>query len=336
MNHILRILVVFYMLIMSVVLISCSPSQDESEPLIIPQEGLDSQNEAENEQSDITIALVMKTLTNPFFVEMEKGARQAEDELGIHLLVKTGSQETSIEQQIGIIQNLIEEKVDAIVIAPADSTELIPILKEAQDGGIVIINIDNELNRAISEEVGLVGVPFISVDNVQGAYLSAKYMSEQITSPTKIAILEGIRTAQNAEDRKNGALKAFGENSNIEVVTMESANWKIDEAYDVTAKMFEEQSEIKAIFAANDMMALGTLQYLEQSNISDVMVTAYDALAEAKEAIRQDKLLATIDQQAALQAYTGVHYAIRTLEGEELPPETIVDVKLITKENVEE
>jgi ribose transport system substrate-binding protein len=324
------------MLIMSVVLISCSSSQDESEPLIIPQEGLDSQNEAENEQSDITIALVMKTLTNPFFVEMEKGARQAEDELGIHLLVKTGSQETSIEQQIGIIQNLIEEKVDAIVIAPADSTELIPILKEAQDAGIVIINIDNELNRAISEEVGLVGVPFISVDNVQGAYLSAKYMSEQITSPTKIAILEGIRTAQNAEDRKNGALKAFGENSNIEVVTMESANWKIDEAYDVTAKMFEEQSEIKAIFAANDMMALGALQYLEQSNISDVMVTAYDALAEAKKAIRQDKLLATIDQQAALQAYTGVHYAIRTLEGEELPPETIVDVKLITKENVDE
>jgi len=337
MNQTRRILVVFHMLIMmSAMLIGCSPSQDESEPLIIPQEGQEGENEAGNEQSDITIALVMKTLTNPFFVEMEKGARQAEDELGIDLLVKTGSQETSIEQQIGIIQNLIEEKVDAIVIAPADSTELIPILKEAQDAGIVIINIDNELNRAISEEVGLLDVPFISVDNVLGAYLSAKYMSEQITSPTKVAILEGIRTAQNAEDRKNGALKAFGENSHIEVVTMESANWKIDEGYDVTAKIFEEESEIKAIFAANDMMALGALQYLEESNISDVMVTAYDALAEAKEAIRQDKLLATIDQQAALQAYTGVHYAIRALEGEALPLETIVDVKLVTKENLEE
>ena len=336
MNHRLRILVIFYMLIMSATLIACNASQDESEPLIIPQESEERENEAENTQSDITVALVMKTLTNPFFVEMEKGARQAEDELGIHLLVKTGSQETSIEQQIGIIQNLIKEKVDAIVIAPADSTELIPILKEAQDAGIVVINIDNRLNREVSQEVGLVGVPFISVDNVQGAYLSAKYMSQEITSPTKVIILEGIRSAQNAEDRKNGALKAFGENSNIEVVTMESANWKIDEAYNVTSKMFEEDSEIKAIFAANDMMALGALQYLEESNRSDVMVTAYDALAEAKEAIRQDKLLATIDQQAALQAYTGVHYAIRALEGEELPLETIVDVKLVTKENVEE
>lgn len=336
MNHTLRILVIFYMLIVSATLIACSPSQDESEPLIIPQESEEKENEAENTPSDITVALVMKTLTNPFFVEMEKGARQAEDELGIHLLVKTGSQETSIEQQIGIIQNLIKEKVDAIVIAPAASTELIPILKEAQDAGIVVINIDNRLNREVSQEVGLVGVPFISVDNVQGAYLSAKYMSEEITSPTKVIILEGIRSAQNAEDRKNGALKAFGENNNIEIVRMESANWKIDEAYNLTSKIFEEDSEIKAIFAANDMMALGALQYLEESNRSDVMVTAYDALAEAKEAIRQDKLLATIDQQAALQAYTGVHYAIRALEGEELPLETIVEVKLVTKENVEE
>ncbi len=336
MNHTLRILIVFCMLITSVVLIGCSSSEPESKSLIISQEGEEQKTETENRQSDVTVALVMKTLTNPFFVEMEKGAREAEDELGIHLLVKTGSQETSIEQQISIIQTLIKEKVDAIVIAPADSTELIRILKEAQDAGIAVINIDNKLDPDMSEKAGLIGVPFISVDNVQGGYLSAKHMSQDITTPTQVAILEGIRTAQNAEDRKNGALKAFGENSNIEIVMMESANWKIDEAYNITTKMLEEYPEVKGIFAANDMMALGALQSLEESNRNDVMVTAYDALAEAKEAIRQDKLLATIDQQAALQAYTGVHYAIRALEGEELPLETIVEVKLITKENLEE
>ena len=80
-----------------------------------------------------TIGLVMKTLTNPFFVEMEKGARQAEKDFGINLVVRTGAQETSIEQQITIVRDLIKENVDAIVIAPADSSELIPVLKEAQD-----------------------------------------------------------------------------------------------------------------------------------------------------------------------------------------------------------
>jgi len=74
------------------------------------------------------IALVMKTLTNPFFVEMEKGARRAEKDLGVNLTVKTAAQETSIEQQIQLVEDLVAAKVHAIVIAPGDSQRLIPAL----------------------------------------------------------------------------------------------------------------------------------------------------------------------------------------------------------------
>jgi ribose transport system substrate-binding protein len=83
------------------------------------------------------IGLIMKTLTNPFFIEMEKGARRAQSELGVELVVKTGAQETSIEQQIAIVEEMITAGMDAIVIAPGSSTELIPVLKKAQDAGIV-------------------------------------------------------------------------------------------------------------------------------------------------------------------------------------------------------
>lgn len=321
------------------VFVGCNqPSTDNTESLIIKDENqteetTDTSTES-SENAKITIALVMKTLTNPFFVEMEKGARQAEKELGINLLVKTGAQETSIEQQISIIQSLIDEEVAAIVIAPADSKELIPVLKEAQDAGIVIINIDNQLNPEISQEMGLLDVPYISVNNEQGAYLSAKYISDQITEPTQVAILEGIRSAQNAQDRKNGALRAFGENSNIEVVTMETANWQIDEAHDVIAEIYDTYPDIKAVFCANDMMAFGVIQYLKETAKPDVLVAAYDALDEAKEAIRDGTLQSTIDQQAALQAYTGVQFAIQALNGQKLPPQTLVDVKLINSQNV--
>ncbi|NJP04257.1 MAG: sugar ABC transporter substrate-binding protein [Chloroflexaceae bacterium] len=283
-----------------------------------------------------TVALVMKTLTNPFFVEMEKGARRAEQELGITLVVRTGAQETSIEQQISIIKELIEDQVDAIVIAPADSKELIPVLKEAQDAGIVLINVDNRLDPEISASLGLTDVPFISVDNEQGAYLSAQYISEQITEPTEAVILEGIRSADNAEQRKQGAMRAFGENANITVVAEETANWKIDEAYDVTGQLFEEHPNIKAMFCANDMMAFGALQYLKEQNRTDVMVTAYDALEEARAFIRDGELQATIDQQAAEQAYLGVKYAVDAINGEDIPAETMVDVLLVTSDNVDE
>jgi len=311
-------------------------AEDTPPPLIVEDDGQAGKDPASGSGAEeITVALVMKTLTNPFFIEMEKGAREAESELGITLLVKTGAQETSIEQQITIIDNLIKEQVDAIVIAPADSTELIPVLKKAQDAGIVIINVDNRLDPDAAEQVGLTGVPYISVDNEQGGYLSAGYISDQLTAPTQVIILEGIRTAGNAEDRKNGALRAFGENDNVEVVAMETAHWKIDEAYEVTAQLFGLHPDIGAIFCANDMMAFGVLRYLDETGQADVLVAAYDALEDAKEAIRAGTLETTIDQQAALQAYTGVQYAVRALDGESLPSETLVDVMLVTQENVD-
>lgn len=299
---------------------------------------IDSSPRVESEQVQTkslpTVALVMKTLTNPFFVEMEKGARQAEKELGIHLLVQTAAQETSIEQQIEIVNQNIDAEVNAIVIAPGDSVELIPALKKAQDAGITVVNIDNRLNSELSKKLGLQNVPFISVDNEQGAYLSAKTISDRVTVPTKAVILEGIRGAANAEDRKNGALRAFRENPNITVVAMATAHWKIDEGYEVTKALFAEHPDIGAIFCANDMMAFGAMKYLQEAGKNHVTVAGFDALAEAKQAIRDGNLAVTIDQQAAMQGYMGVQYAIRALAGEQLPSETMIDVLVVDAGNL--
>ena len=328
-------------------LAACGPSSSveqsvsvvESTPAVAGAPGAEAQGAtapATTEAPAYTVALVMKTLTNPFFVEMEKGARRAEQELGIDLIVKTGAQETSIEQQITIVGDLVDQHVDAIVIAPADSSALIPALKAAQDAGIVIVNIDNQLDAQVWAEKGLTNVPFISVDNEQGAYSSAKVLSDRLDKPAKVAVLEGIRTAKNAMDRKNGALRAFAENPNIIVVAQETANWKIDEAHDVIARIFAKDPDIQAVFAANDMMALGVLQFLAESKRSDVLVAAFDALDEAKRAIREGKLQATVDQQAAEQGYLGVAEAVHMLEGEKASPVVLVDTRLVTLENVDQ
>ncbi|MFM8322461.1 MAG: sugar ABC transporter substrate-binding protein [Chloroflexota bacterium] len=318
---------------LALILAACSPAPQDTSLLAAPASPAATQPARSTPSEVRTIALVMKTLTNPFFVEMEKGARQAEKELGIQLIVKTGAQETSVEQQITIIEELINAQVDAILIAPADSIQLIPVLKKAQEAGIVIINVDNQLDAQASAELGLTGVPFISVNNEQGAYLSAKHISASINAPTQAMILEGIPTAKNAQDRKAGALRAFAENPHIEVVASETAHWKIDEAYQVTEKLLGQHPDVKLVFCANDMMAFGVIQYLQKNQIGGVQVAAYDALAEAMPMLRDGSLQATIDQQAALQAYTAVQYAIRALDKEPLPPITLLDVMLVTREN---
>lgn len=330
-HSILIISLVF--IIISVSMVGCNKSESKNESGQIIQlngGGQDGKTDV-NTVKKLKIALIMKTLTNPFFIEMEKGARNAETEFGIELIVRTGSKETSIQQQISIVEEMIAEKVDAIVIAPGSSTELIPSLKKAQDALIPIVNIDNRLDKNISEKMGLVNVPFVSVDNEIGAYNCVKKLISNISSPTKAVIIEGIRQTENGEQRREGAVRAFSENKNIKVVASETANWKIDEANFVLEKMFEKQTDIGVVFCANDMMALGAIQYLQKTNRKNVYVGGFDALSEAKKAIADDTLQATIDQQADLQGYTGIKYAIQLINGEKVPEETMLETKLIDK-----
>lgn len=294
--------------------------------LTVCQKQEEEKNTTENtvtESESFEIALVMKTLTNPFFITMERGAREAEKDLGVKLIVKTGSQETAIAQQIDIISKLIKKGVDAIVIAPASSIELVPILAKAQQKGIVIVNIDNELDKETSENFNLKDVPFISVDNEEGAYLSAKYISQNITSKSNAVILEGIRSAQNGIDRKTGALRAFKENDNINIIASETANWKIDEAYDVFQNIWNEYKNIDLVFCANDMMALGVVQFLQENKINNVKIAAFDNIEEIKPHLQSGAVSVTIDQQADVQGYKGVETAYKLLQKESIKSVTV-------------
>jgi ribose transport system substrate-binding protein len=277
------------------------------------------------------IALVMKTLTNPFFMEMEKGARRAEAELKVELQVRTAAQETSIEQQIQIVNDLIAARVDAIVIAPGDSNSLIPVLQKASATGIKLVNIDNRLNPQAVQQAGLAPLPFVSVDNEKAAYAAALFIAEGARAGTQAAILEGIRSADNAQQRMAGARRAFGQNKAITLVASESANWKIDEGYAVTKKMFQTAPQVTLLFAANDMMALGALKYLSESRRSAVKVAGYDALDEAVAAVKAGHLAVTVDQQAGEQGFQGVALAVRLLHGESVPEVMLIDTRLVTR-----
>jgi ribose transport system substrate-binding protein len=218
----------------------------------------------------------------------------------------------------------------AIVIAPGDSQRLVPSLKKASDAGIKVVNIDNRLDPETVKQAGMSPIPFLSVDNDAGAYKAGKILAEGVVTPTEAAILEGIRSADNAQQRMQGARRALLENKQIKVVASETANWKIDEAYEVTKSIFTKHPKIKLLFASNDVMAIGALKYLNENGKSSVKVVGYDALAEAISEIEAGRMLATIDQQASEQGYQGVALALRMTQGSVIPNVTTIDTKLVT------
>lgn len=279
------------------------------------------------------LALVIKTFRNPYFETMVDGAEDGAADLGASIEVAAPEFETSIDQQIAIIDRLVDQKVDGIVVAPADSIRLIPALKRAQDAGIPVVNIDNPIDRDAATAAGLQPIPVITVDNADGAYRVVKAVLASFPvdkSSIKAAVIEGIVGAGNGEQRKAGALKAFAEDPRVTLVATESGDWERDRGEQAATAILARVPDLDLMFCANDNMALGALPALAGVGVR-VKLIGYDALPEALDAVRGGTLAATVDQRAARQGRMGVEYLLKRLHGEAVPLETLIDVRIVSK-----
>ncbi len=112
------------------------------------------------------IALVMKSLANEFFATMAEGARRHERENPgkFELVVNGIKDERDLSRQVGLVDEMIAQRVSAIVIAPADSKALVSVCKRARDAGIVVVNIDNKLDDQVMADQAI-KIPFVGPDN---------------------------------------------------------------------------------------------------------------------------------------------------------------------------
>jgi len=282
------------------------------------------------------VALVMKSLANEFFLNMETGARdhQKAHASQYDLIANGIKDEQDTANQIKIVEQMIVSKVSALVIAPADSKALVPVVKKAVDAGIIVVNIDNKLDDAALKEKGI-AVPFVGPDNRKGAKLAGDYLGKQLKQGDKVAIIEGVSTTFNAQQRTLGfqdAMKQAGAN----VVSVQSGQWEIDQGNKVAAAILNAHPDIKAILAGNDNMALGAVAAIRASGKAGrVMLVGYDNINAIKPMLKDGRVLATVDQFASQQAVFGIETALKAL-AEKKPQNALggaveTKVALITK-----
>lgn len=278
------------------------------------------------------VALVMKSLANEFFKTMAEGAEayQEENADAFDLVVNGIRNETDLAQQVALVEQMVARGVDAIVVAPADSKALVPALKRAQDAGIVVVNIDNRLDHGVLAETGA-KVPFVGPDNREGARLVGEELAKHLQRGDKVAILEGVPTAFNAQQRRAGfeeAMQAAG----IAVVTVQSASWEMEKANAVAAAILTSHPDLAAILASNDSMALGAAAAVKAGGKEgQVRIVGFDNITAAQDLIREGRLLATADQHGGQLAVYGIEAALAILEGDAAPEDRKTPVDLVTK-----
>jgi ribose transport system substrate-binding protein len=261
------------------------------------------------------IALVTKSLANEFHQNLLNGAiADQKARANEYDLIANGiKNEGDTAGQIQLVEQMIVNKVDALVLAPADSKALIPVVKKAIDAGIMVINIDNALDADTLKSKGI-HLPFVGPDNRKGAKLVGDYLAGKLTKGDKVAIIEGIPTAYNAQQRTQGFKDAMGA-AGMTIVSLQSGQWEIDKANTIAASLLTEHPDLKALLCGNDSMAIGAIAAVKSAGkTGQVQVVGFDNLAAVQPMLEDGRLLATVEQHGSKLGVFGIDVALKALK----------------------
>ncbi len=266
-----------------------------------------------------------------YWLSAWEGAQKAGADFGVTVSLITsqvrGSTDADyVEPQIRLIADLIaHDQVDGLVVAAFDSNRLGPIVDKAIGAGIPTIAVDTPINcdRVLT---------FVAYDNFHAGQAMGQWVVAQLGGKGKALIIDGPQDQQNAVARRHGFLTGLG-SGNIDILKAKSGDWETAPARRLVKDWLEQEGEVDVILAANDNMAIGAAQAVEDEQRSGILITGFDATSLALEAIRQGRISATIDQEPGVQVRLAIQLLIRHLETKETFPPVVYlpGIKLVTR-----
>ncbi|SDO48386.1 ribose transport system substrate-binding protein [Paenibacillus sp. yr247] len=279
---------------------------------------------------EITIGFVVKTMDNPYFQLMNKGAQKAADELGVKLVWKAGQNSTDVAAQLNIVQDLNQQHVSAIVIAPIGPEAIVPAIDKANANGIPVVIVDTRAN-------GGKIVSFIGYENLSTAAEMGKFVVDALHGKGEVGILEGSRGQSTTEERLQGYHKALDKEPGIKVVASQTANYSQDQGFTVTQNMIQAHPDIDFIIGSNDEMALGAIRAIQNAGKSGkIRVVGFNATPLALQAVKKGEMLATISNHPDKEGYLSVKTALEALKGNVVEATQMVTTEIVTAKNVDE
>jgi len=253
---------------------------------------------ASAESGEVEIAIVLKTLGNPFWETMKTGIEAKAAELGVKVDIFAANSEDDVEGQLTILENAVNKGYKAIGVAPLSPTNLNNVIAQAMQEGIYVVNIDEKVDVDALKALGGNVMGFVTTDNVAVGKLAGEDICAKLPDGGKVAIIEGKAGNASGLDRRNGAEAAFNAQGNIELVESQPADWDRTKAYDVATNYLTKHPDLKAIYCCNDTMAMGALEAVKAAG-ADVMVYGTDGNDDAVAAVAAGELAGTVAQDPA-------------------------------------
>jgi inositol transport system substrate-binding protein len=280
-------------------------------------------------EEDLPYAFFISHQTNAFTNELTASVKAKADELGVVVNVYDG--EKDVAKQVSQIETAVTQGVAGIVIEPVSVDGVVPALAAAKEAGIPVVVVNQKISDPSAAD------SFVGVVNFDGGVLQMQTAADDIGGSGNVAFLLGPLGSDAQIGRTEGYYKVLESYPDIEVVFEQTANWTTDEALALTENWLQTGTELNAIVANNDGMALGALKAVEDAQMLDsIKVYGLDATPDALAAVKDGTLTATISQNTSVQGATAMETAYKLAQGEEVQAEILVEFVLITKDNVDD
>lgn len=267
------------------------------------------------------IGLALSTQNNPFFVELKDGAQKAAKDAGVQLVVVDAQDDPA--RQISSVEDLIQKRVSVILLNPTDSSALAGAVQSAQRANIPVITLDRGVDGA---EVA----SHIASDNIAGGKMAADFLARQLNGKGNVIELQGVAGTSAARERGKGFDDAIA-GTGLKIVAQQPANFDRAQGLSVSENLLQGNTDVQAIFAQNDEMALGAVQALAGKD-KKILVVGFDGTPDGKAAVQNGTMAATVAQQPEEIGKLGVEAAKKLIDKQPVDKTIAVPLKLLTKE----
>ncbi len=274
-----------------------------------------------------TIGVSLLTLQNPFFKVIGDNITAEAAKHGYDTLVV--SADNDVARQSNQVKDFIVKKAAAIVLSPADSKAIVPVIQEANAAGIPVFTVDVPCN-----EPGVKIVTQVATDNFGGGKEAAQAMIEALKGQGgKIGVLD-LKQVESCILRVKGFKEVLAAHNakaaqKIEIASELDGGGAKDKGYKAAEDMLQAHPDLVGIFAINDPSALGARGALEKAGkAGNVVIIGFDGQPEGKQAIKDGKIYADPIQFPDKMGVEVVRAFLHHSKGEELPPQMLIPTSL--------
>ena len=285
-----------------------------------------------------TIAFVPGVNPDPFYITMSVGVNQAASDFGV-TVIQQDPEQFNVTYSVPIVEALIARgDIDALVTAPNDKEQSIPVLQEAYEAGIPVITVDTFIGDGDYAN-GEVTFPlsYIGSDNVQGGYIACSALADSLGEGAKIYI-QNVRPGISTTDQREEGCKNAAADRGLEVVRVDYNENDANNAQQQTAAVLQANPDIAGMFATNTFGALGAGAAIENAGLQDsVQVALFDASEENIGYLREGTVSIVIAQKPSDMGYLGVALAVAHLDGFQSTPKRVpTGYAVFTADNVDD